>query len=178
MFSKFYYKRKLKAYTAALQVRRHFLNQKEVKHLMVAMECEEITQMRAVEKELKPLLSEIPKVSYLIFINTKKDEELSYVSSSQEIILFKDMLVRKHTPNADFVREIEGLNVDVFVNLNREPSMVIDFLTAISSAKMRVGYKTKVDITELQIGVGEKLAYASFFKKLLQFMAKINTEVA
>ncbi len=178
MFAKFYYKRKLKAYKAALNVERHFLNEKEMKHLVVAMECDDVTELRRIEKEIKPLLRRVPKVSYLIFLNMKKIDEFSYIATSQDILLFKEDLVRRYTPKADVVKAINDLKADVFVNLNRESSLVIDFLTEISNARMRIGFNEKVAITELQIGVKEEKGHTAFFKKMLHFMGQINMKVA
>lgn len=178
MFSNFYYKRKLKAYIAAQNVNRCFLNLNSVKHMLVAMECEDVTQLRAIEKEIKPLLAKVPKVTYLIFLNMKKMDEFSYVTTSQDRLLFKNNLVRKYTPNADTVKEIAELKPDVFVNLNKNASRVIDFFTAVSTAKMRVGFPEKLDVTELQIGAKKADDYQTFFKKLLQFMGQINAKVA
>lgn len=178
MFSKFYYKRKLKSYIAARQVKRSFLNIKELKHLVVAIECEDFSELRKVEKELIPLLKKIPMVSYVIFMNIAKLEEFSNVLSMRDILLFKEDLVRKLTPKTDVIERIDALKPDVFVNLNRKPSPVIDFLSAISQAKMRVGFEEKKELTELMLAVPVESGYKPFFEKLIHFMGQINTTAA
>ena len=174
MFSKFYYKRKLKAYKAARNADRNFLNLKGMKHLLVAIECDDYTVLREVEKEVKPLLKNIPKVSFVVFINMPKEEEMSYAVSMHDILLFKEDVVRKLTPRPEVIERIDALEPDVFVNLNRQPSTVIDFLTAISLAKMRVGFEDKKELTELMLAVPEENGFKPFFEKLVHFMGSIN----
>ena len=178
MFSKFYYKRKLKSYKASRQMNRSFLNIKEINHLVVALECDDFRELREVEKEIKPLLENIPVVSCVFFLNIKSVEELNYVVSNRDMLLFKEDLVRRLTPKPEVVKRIDALNPDVFINLNRKPSLVIDFLSAISKAKMRVGFEEKEELTELMISVPEEDGYTPFFKKLIQLLGKINAKAA
>lgn len=178
MFSKFYYKRKLKSYKASRQVNRGFLNIRDMKHLVVAIECDDFSNVREVEKEIKPLLKSIPKVSYVIFLNDKRLEEFASVVSAQNVLLFKEDIVRKLTPNVEVIERIDDLKPDVFVNLNRKPSAVIDFLSAISKAKMRVSFEEKKDLADLLLAVPSDKGFKAFFDKLLQVMGQINGNAA
>lgn len=173
MFSKFYYKRKLKYYKANRNVNRDFLNIKELKHLVVAMECEDFNEMRKVEKGIKPLLNGV-KLSFICFQNTKKVEELTHAVGMNDVLLFREDLVRKLTPGKEVVERIDALNPDVFVNFCRQPSLVIDFLSDISQAKMRVGFEDKKQTVDFMIAVPEKEGYMPFFEKMIQVMSQIN----
>jgi hypothetical protein len=178
MFSKFYYKRKLKSYKASRRVKRSFLNIKELKHLVVGVECADFSELRYVEKEINPLLKRIPMVSFVIFLNIAKVEEISYAVSTRDVLLFKEDLIRKRTPKAEVIERIDALQGDVFVNLNRQPSGVIDFLSAISLAKMRVGFEEKKEWAELILTVPQESGYKLFFEKLIHFMGQINAKAA
>lgn len=178
MFSKFYYKRKLKKYLGSRQFQRRFLNIKELKRLVVAIECKDFSDLRKVEKEIKPLLRKVPRVSYVIFLNIPKVDEIAYVVSTRDVLLFKEDVVRRLTPRAEVVERIDALKPDVFVNLNRKPSAVIDFLSAVSLAKMRVGFEEKKELSELMLTASTDNGYKLFFEKLLHFMGMINDEAA
>ena len=159
-------------------VKRSFLNIEELKHLVIAIECEDFNEIREVEKEIKPFLKKIPTVSFVIFLNIDKVEDLSYVPSTSSIILFKEDMVRKITPKLEVINRIDALDPDVFINLNRKPSAVIDFLSAISQAKMRVGFEEKKELTELMLAVPNESGFKLFFEKLIHFMGQINTKAA
>lgn len=174
MFSKFYYKRKLKFYKAKRCVERYFLNIKDLKHLVVAIEIEDATQMRELEKEIKPVLNIVPMVTNVFYMNTKDVSDLSVAADSNDILLCREDLARKLTPKPDVVERLDALKPDVFVNLMRESSNVIDFFSEISKAKMRVGFEEKKEVVDLMISVQEDDGYKPFFEKLLQLMNHVN----
>ncbi len=174
MFSQFYYKRKLRSYRSVRPTARHFLSLKEMKRLVIAMECEDFNDVRKVEKAIKPLIKNIPVVHYVAFLNIDNAEEVSYAAGTHDILLFKDDVVRKLTPKTEAIERIDALKPDVFVNLNKEPSAVIDFLSAISCAKMRVGFEEKKTLSDLMITGLTEHDVKSFFEKLIQIMEQMK----
>ena len=176
MLSKIYYKHKLKSFIAKLQVERAFVNVNEVSSLMVAIECSDVLELCELERKLNEILKVIPKVSYLVYVNTKKIEENAQLFAMQNIILCNNDKSWGGVPKTDVVERLQQINVDVFVNLNRKESLLIDFLTQVVNAKMRVGYVDKSSITELQIEVREENSYAEFFEKMLYIFERFNVK--
>lgn len=173
-FSSLYYKRKLKSYRKGRDVKREFLHLSRLKRLLIAVECNDIDSFRVLKTKLSRLLSMIPEVKYLVYLDEEKVEDASYASDANELFFFKGDLERKITPSKGFVDQIDGLQADVFINLNKETSLVVDFLADISLAKMRVGFDEKVDVSDLVISIKDHKDLSPFFNKLFELMGAMN----
>ncbi len=173
MISKLYYKYKLKSNSRNLVTEQEFLNISQVKHLLIAVECADIIELRDLQRTINPLLKIIPKLSYVVFINARKvDEDMQFVNSNTYLI-YKDDLNFGCVPNEEILELLRQVNIDVFVNLFRAPSLVIDFLNKITSAKMRVGFSEKANMTELQLEMMDD-DYPGFLKKMIYIMERTN----
>ncbi len=173
MFSGFYYKRKLKQYLSHRSVQRSFLNLKMVKNLIVAVECDRVEDFQEIKKVIEPLIKNID-FRFVCFLNMKQDEAVVEVVGAGNVVLFRDDMTNKRTPKADAIERVDALEADVFVNLNREQSYVIDFLSMISKAKMRVGFEEKKEAVDLMIAVSKEQGYKPFFEKMFHLMGQIN----
>lgn len=173
IFSQFYYNRKLKSLLAHRKVERAFVNLQNLKHLVVAFECESYIELREIEKLIAPVLKSLPRLTYVIFLNMDKVEEFAW-ASSHDIILFKKDIKRKLTPSNEFVEMVDNLKPDVWVNLCTNDSPVIDFFTQISLAKMRVGFENKKDLLDLMITMPEGKDVKFFLDKMMKFLGQIK----
>lgn len=169
-----YYKYKLRSYLKRRDVQRQFLCLKDAKRILVAFNCDDYSHFSPVEKMVKSLFEPSSNVAFVVFINADKVDDILGPARDKEILIFRNDLVRKKTPSEDIVRQIDDIKADVFINMEQDSSEVIDFLTLISNAKMRVSYAGKERMSELAIDVTDTSNNKKFLSRLFQLWSDVE----
>ncbi len=172
--SKFYFKSKLKSLVRQRQVERYFLNISSVKRVIVALQCEDYLSLRHIEKEIRLLLPDFLQVIIVVYVKIGISEELNYVVNHKDVLISKNDLKMKIVPSDELIARVDQIGADVFINLEKESAPVIDFLTEVSNAQMRIGFEEKTAICDLMINGKGKKDLDSFFKKITQVLERIN----
>lgn len=171
--SEFYFKFKLKSLVRHRQVEHDFLSISLVKHVIVALQCDDYLSFRHIEKEIRLLLIDIPQVSIIVYVKNGKADDLNYVVNHKDILISKKDLKMKLVPSDELIAKVDQIRADVFVNLEKEKASVIDFLTEVSNANMRIGFEEKKAICDLMINGKGKKDLASFFNKIKEVLERI-----
>lgn len=174
MFSKFFYKRKLKQCLSTRSIKRCFLNAQNVRHIVVGIECQDFDLLKTVQKEVKQAFQGKVKVTILAFINIKSLEDNMGLDGADLVLFCKENLTNKIIPKDETVERVDALSPDVFINLNKDVSPVIDFFNQVSNAKMCVGFEEKEEYVDLMLPVSIEDGYIPFFKGMMQVMGHIN----
>lgn len=172
-FSKFYYNRKLKSLLASRKVEHSFVSLDNLNHLVVAFECDSYIDLRKIEKAIAPVLSRLPRVTYVVYLDMDNVEEFAW-TSSHDVILFRKDIKYKMTPSPEFIERVDSLKPDVLVNLTKDESPVIDFFTQISTAQMRVGFEEKQDLLDLMITMPDGKDVTFFLEKMIKLLGQIK----
>lgn len=170
----FLYKRKYRAVLKQRQNSRCFLNISSVQQVVVALECDEYSTLRAYEKEIRSALAQFTRVILVVSIKGGGNDELNFATSHQDILISKDDIKHRIIPSDELIARVDDVRADLFINLEKEKSPVIDFLAGVSQAPMRVGFEGKPEINDLMINVKGKGELRIFFKTLLQTLQRIN----
>lgn len=174
MFSSLFYKFKLKSYLNKRCVQRGYLNINKTKHILVCMECVDISDFNARAKIISKLLNGKAKYSILAYVTKPALEGEVLPDNSSQHLFFNDRLRFKLVPTDDLIHGIDTLFADVLINLEYEEKKVVDFISSISNATMRVGYSSKAEVAELMIDASNKVDDTLFITKVLQLMQHIN----
>lgn len=174
MLSNFLYQRKFNAVLKQRQITHRFLNIKAIQQVVVAFECDDYSSLRIYEKEIRQALTRFPKVILVVNIKGVKNEELNFAAGHQDILISKDDLNYKIIPSAELIEKVDVIGADMFINLEREKSPVVDFLTGITKAPLRVGIEGKSELCDLMINVKGRKEIKQFFSTLLSILQSIN----
>ena len=174
MIASFFYKIKLKAYLKKRKIHRRFLSLKDVGRVVVALECDNYASFIESEKLLNRYFSKDMKLFFVVYMHGKKDLDILSTSASNHLVFYKNDLSFKRIPKSDLVTRIDDLKPDVFVNLEDDESLVIDFIEAISTATMRIAYSSKQSNSELMIDASSKMGTQQFLENLFSVWSKFN----
>lgn len=173
MFASLFYNFKLKAYLKKRNIPRRFLSLKDAKCVIVAFESDNYASFIEREKLVNRYFSEDVKLFYVVYMHGKKDDDFNDTALNH-LIFYQNDLNFKRIPKADLVARIDDLNPDVFVNFEDDESQVIDFIEAISKAKMRIAYSSKQSNAELMIDASSKMGTKQFLENLFSVWGKFN----
>ena len=141
-----------------------FLNIDSIRHIVVAFECDEYSSLRNYEKEIRQALAQFSRVILVVYIKGGSGDELNFASSHQDILIGKEDIKYKIIPSDELIARVNELDADLFINLEKERTPIIDFLAGVSKAPMRVGIEGKSEINDLMINIRGKEDLKVFLK--------------
>ncbi|MCH2215949.1 MAG: hypothetical protein MK086_12335 [Flavobacteriales bacterium] len=133
-----------------------------------------------VKQYVKYLKSEfgVKEVMALCYIDDKKEVPHYHTHRLKFDYFMKSELNWYYEPQAQQVRNFESTPYDILINLERTPSLPLQFIQLKSAAKLKVGYYQvdKEDYYDLMLDLKERATFDEYVKQVNHYLTKINYE--
>ncbi len=135
-----------------------------------------------VKQYVKYLKSEygIRDVMALCYISDKKEVPHYHLHRLKYDYFHLGELNRWYEPVSDQVKRFEEKEFDVMINLERDPSLPLQFVQAASRAKLKVGYHSREGerFYDLMLDLPERATFDEYVNQVNHYLTRINHERA
>ncbi|MCZ4410750.1 hypothetical protein O3Q51_18180 [Cryomorphaceae bacterium 1068] len=135
-----------------------------------------------VKQYVKYLKSEfgVRDVLALCYIDDKKEVPHYHTHRLKFDYFLKSELNWWYEPSCDQVKNFVANPYDILINLERTPSLPLEFIQAESNARLKVGYYNpdREDHFDLMLDLPEKATFDEFVKQVNHYLTRINYERA
>jgi hypothetical protein len=135
-----------------------------------------------VKQYVKYLKSEygLKEVMAMCYIDEKKQVPHYHIHRLKFDYFTKDELNWHYEPTAQQVLDFEAKEYDILINLERQPSLPLEFIQLKSAAKLKVGYyqADREDFFDLMLDLPDKATFDEYVKQINPYLTKINYERA
>lgn len=131
-----------------------------------------------VKQYVKYLKSEfgIRDVLAMSYIDDKKEIPHYHIHRLKYDYFHKGELNFWYEPNCDQVKNFVVKDFDILINLERNPSLPLEFIQAESNAKLKVGYfqEGEEDLYDIMLDLPEQVTFDEYIKQINHYLTRIN----